>query len=131
MKAARPTARAACTTRTSISRVLSTTTQNGGNDFSGQSFVQHRNMYVIPWAFANVAHYRSAGSNGLRAPGEYKGGAILALDAKTGEVLWDNWDKSWLGLDMAHGQTHARDGVGSRVRGPGRRLHRRPGRPDG
>ena len=85
--------------------VLSTTTQNGGNDFSGQAFVQHRNMYVIPWAYANVAHYRSAGSNGLRAPGEYKGGGILALDAKTGQVLWDNWDKSWLGLDMAHGQT--------------------------
>ena len=85
--------------------LLSTTTQNGGNDFSGQSFVQHRNMYVIPWAYANVAHYRSAGSNGLRAPGEYKGGGILALDAKTGKVLWDNWDKTWLGLDMAHGQT--------------------------
>ena len=74
--------------------VLSTTTQNGGNDFSGQSFVQHRNMYVIPWAYANVAHYRSAGSNGLRAPGEYKGGGILALDATTGQVLWDNWDKT-------------------------------------
>jgi outer membrane protein assembly factor BamB len=85
--------------------LLATTTQNGGNDFSGQAFVQHRNMYVIPWAYANVAHYRSAGSNGQRAPGEYKGGGILALDAKTGQVLWDKWDKTWLGLDMAHGQT--------------------------
>ena len=82
--------------------LLSTTTQNGGNDFSGQSFVQHRDMYVVPWAYANVAHYRSAGSNGLRAPGEYKGGGVLALDAKTGQLLWEN---RWLGLDQAHGQS--------------------------
>ena len=54
--------------------VLSTTTQNGGNDFSGQSFVQHRNMLRHPVGVANVAHYRSAGSNGLRAPGQYQGG---------------------------------------------------------
>ena len=82
--------------------VLSTTTQNGGNDFSGQAFVQHRNMYVIPYGYANVAHYRSAGSNGLRAPGEYQGGGILALNPTTGQVLWD---KTYVGLDMAHGQT--------------------------
>jgi outer membrane protein assembly factor BamB len=89
--------------------LLATTTQNGGNDFSGQAFVQHRDLYVIPWAYANVAHYRSAGSNGQRAPGQYMGGGILALDAKTGQVLWDTAGdggrKSWLGLDMAHGQS--------------------------
>ena len=85
--------------------VLSTTTQNGGNDFSGQAFVQHRNMYVIPWAYANVAHYRTAPTNGSRAPGQYQGGGILAMDAATGQILWDKWDKSWLGLDMGHGQT--------------------------
>jgi plastocyanin len=37
------------------------------------------------------------------------GGGILALDAKTGQVLWDTAGdggrKSWLGLDMAHGQS--------------------------
>jgi quinohemoprotein ethanol dehydrogenase len=82
--------------------VLATTTQNGGNDFSGQAFVQHRNMYVVPYGYANVAHYRSAGQNGLRAPGEYQGGGILAMNAATGEVLWD---KTYVGLDMAHGQT--------------------------
>ena len=82
--------------------VLSTTTQNGGNDFSGQAFVQHRNMYVIPYGYANVAHYRSASQNGLRAPGEYQGGGILAMNPNTGQVLWD---KTYVGLDMAHGQT--------------------------
>ena len=82
--------------------VLATTTQNGGNDFSGQAFVQHRNMYVVPYGYANVAHYRSAGQNGLRAPGEYQGGGILAMNAATGAVLWD---KTYVGLDMAHGQT--------------------------
>ena len=54
--------------------VLSTTTQNGGNDWSGPSFVQKRGMYITPYAYANVAHYRSEGSNGLRAPGEYQSG---------------------------------------------------------
>ena len=82
--------------------LLSTTTQNGGNDFSGQAFVQHRNMYVVPYGYANVAHYRSASQNGLRAPGEYQGGGVLAMNAATGEVLWD---KTYVGLDMAHGQT--------------------------
>jgi glucose dehydrogenase len=79
--------------------VLSTTSQNGGNDFSGQAFVQHRNLYVVPYGVANVAHYRGASSNGLRAPGEYQGGGLLAQDATTGRVLWD---KFYLGLDMAH-----------------------------
>ena len=82
--------------------VLSTTTQNGGNDFSGQAFVQHRNIYVIPYGYANVAHYRTAGQNGLRAPGEYQGGGILAMNPNTGAVLWDT---TYVGLDMAHGQT--------------------------
>ena len=31
--------------------VLATTTQNGGNDFSGQAFVQHRNMYIVPYGY--------------------------------------------------------------------------------
>jgi hypothetical protein len=69
----RPLARVACTTRNSTSPCCRPTTQNGGNDFSGQAFVQHRNIYVIPYGYANVAHYRSAGQNGLRAPESIKG----------------------------------------------------------
>ena len=47
-----------------------------------------------------VAHYRSAGSNGLRALGEYQTGGVFALNASTGQLAWQNH----LGLDAAHGQ---------------------------
>jgi outer membrane protein assembly factor BamB len=81
--------------------LLSTTTQNGGNDWSGAAFSQKLGLYITPYAINNVAHDRDEGSNGLRAPGQYQTGGYLALDAKTGQVVWNNFT----GLDQAHGQT--------------------------
>jgi plastocyanin len=80
---------------------LSTTTQNGGNDWSGSAFTPRLGLYITPYAINNVAHDRGEGSNGLRAPGQYQTGGYLALDGKTGEVVWNNFT----GLDQAHGQT--------------------------
>jgi len=81
--------------------LLSTTTQNGGNDWSGSAFSPKLGLYITPYAINNVAHDRNEGSNGLRAPGQYQTGGYLALDGKTGEVVWNNFT----GLDQAHGQT--------------------------
>jgi plastocyanin len=81
--------------------MLSTTTQNGGNDWSGSAFSPNLGLYITPYAINNVAHDRIEGSNGLRAPGQYQTGGYLALDAKTGQVVWNNFT----GLDQAHGQT--------------------------
>lgn len=81
--------------------LLSTTTQNGGNDWSGSAFTPRLGLYITPYAINNVAHDRNEGSNGLRAPGQYQTGGVLALDGKTGQVVWNNFT----GLDQAHGQT--------------------------
>ena len=81
--------------------LLSTTTQNGGNDWSGAAFSQKLGLYITPYAINNVAHDRGEGSNGLRAPGQYQTGGYLALDSRTGKVVWNNFT----GLDQAHGQT--------------------------
>ncbi len=80
--------------------VLSTTTQNGGADWSNHGYSPRTNLVYIPYGVANVAHYRSASTNGLRAPGEYQTGGVVALNASTGRVAWRNH----LGLDAAHGQ---------------------------
>jgi quinohemoprotein ethanol dehydrogenase len=80
--------------------VLSMASQNGGADLSNHGYSPRTNLYYIPYGVAPVAHYRSAGSNGLRALGEYQTGGVFALDASTGKVVWQNH----LGLDAAHGQ---------------------------
>ena len=107
--------------------MLSTTTQNGGNDWSGSAFTPNLGLYITPYAINNVAHDRSEGSNGLRAPGQYQTGGYLALDGKTGQVVWNNFT----GLDQAHGQTPIGDGVRPRVLGSARRLFRGRRRRDG
>jgi quinohemoprotein ethanol dehydrogenase len=81
--------------------VLSMTSQNGGADYSTHGYSPRTNLVYIPYGVALVAHYRSAGSNGLRALGEYQTGGVVALDASTGAVVWRNH----LGLDAAHGQS--------------------------
>ncbi|NUZ06062.1 PQQ-binding-like beta-propeller repeat protein [Piscinibacter koreensis] len=80
--------------------VLSMTSQNGGADWSTHGYSPRTNMVYIPYGVALVAHDRGESSNGLRAPGEYQSGGIIALNASTGEVAWRNH----LGLDAAHGQ---------------------------
>jgi len=81
--------------------VLSTTSQNGGPDWSAYSFSHKRGLIFIPYGVNPVAHWRGAGGNGQRAIGQYQTGGILALDASTNKVVWRNH----LGLDMAHNQS--------------------------
>jgi glucose dehydrogenase/plastocyanin len=80
--------------------VLSTTSQNGGADWSDQAYSPRTGLLYIPYGVNNVAHDRTESSNGLRALGQYQTGGLVALDGVTGEVVWRNH----FGLDAAHGQ---------------------------
>ncbi len=81
--------------------ILSTTSQNGGGDWSSQSYSHSTNLVYFPYGTNPVAHYNGASANGLRALGQYQTGGIVAYDASTGEVEWTNH----LGTDMSHGQS--------------------------
>jgi glucose dehydrogenase/plastocyanin len=83
------------------SPVLSTTSQNGGPDWSTYSFSHSLGLIYVPYGTNPVAHWRGAGSNGQRATGQYQTGGIVAIDAATNTVRWTNH----LGLDMGHGQS--------------------------
>ena len=70
--------------------VLSTTSQNGGPDWSSYSFSHKLGLIFLPYGVNPVAHWRGAGGNGQRAIGQYQTGGILALDASTNKVRWTN-----------------------------------------
>ena len=80
--------------------ILSTTSQNGGADWSNHSYSHSTNLVYYPYGTNPVAHWNGAAANGQRAIGQYQTGGILAYDASTGEVAWQNH----LGTDMSHGQ---------------------------
>ncbi|GLZ01255.1 hypothetical protein Acsp02_85060 [Actinoplanes sp. NBRC 103695] len=80
--------------------ILSTTSPNGGGDWSNHSYSHSTNMVYYPYGVNPVAHWNGAASNGQRAIGQYQTGGILAYDASTGKMKWRNH----LGTDMAHGQ---------------------------
>jgi glucose dehydrogenase/plastocyanin len=80
--------------------VLSTTSQNGGADWSGYSFSHKTGLLYIPYGINPVAHWRGAGGNGQRALGQYQTGGIVAIDGDTNRVRWNRH----LGVDSAHGQ---------------------------
>ena len=80
--------------------VLSTTSQNGGADWTDQAYSPRTGLVYIPYGVNNVAHDRTEGGNGLRALGQYQTGGLVALNAANGTVVWRNH----FGLDAAHGQ---------------------------
>jgi plastocyanin len=80
--------------------ILSTTSQNGGGDWSNNSYSHSTNLVYFPYGTNPVAHWNGAAANGQRAIGQYQTGGVLAYDASTGKVKWRNH----LGTDMSHGQ---------------------------
>lgn len=80
--------------------ILSTTSQNGGADWSNNAYSHSTNLVYYSYGTNPVAHWNGAAANGQRAMGQYQTGGILAYDASTGEVQWRNH----LGTDMSHGQ---------------------------
>ena len=59
--------------------ILSTTSQNGGADWSNHSYSHSTNLVYFPYGANPVAHCNGAAANGLRAIGQYQTGGILAL----------------------------------------------------
>jgi outer membrane protein assembly factor BamB len=80
--------------------VLSTSSQNGGPTWSTYSFSHKQGLIYFPYGVSPVAHWRGAGSNGLRPIGQYQTGGILAIDAATNTLRW-NLPRP---TDMGHGQ---------------------------
>ncbi|WP_426185644.1 PQQ-binding-like beta-propeller repeat protein [Microbacterium sp. TWP3-1-2b2] len=80
--------------------ILSTTSQNGGGDWSNNAYSHSTNLVYFPYGTNNVAHWNGAAANGQRAIGQYQTGGIVAYDASTGKVEW----LQHLGTDMSHGQ---------------------------
>ncbi|MGY1551517.1 outer membrane protein assembly factor BamB family protein [Microbacterium sp. A588] len=80
--------------------ILSTTSQNGGGDWSNNAYSHNTNLVYFPYGTNNVAHWNGASANGQRAIGQYQTGGIVAYDASTGAVEW----LQHLGTDMSHGQ---------------------------
>lgn len=80
--------------------ILSTTSPNGGADWSAQSYSHKTGLVYIPYGTNPVAHWLGARMNGQRAIGQYQTGGILAYDPTNGKLAW----RDHLGTDMSHGQ---------------------------
>jgi quinohemoprotein ethanol dehydrogenase len=82
---------------------LSTSSQNGGNDWSNVSFSPKLNLRYIPYSYNPVAHGVFQGGNGLRQIGGYQTGGLVAVDASTNLPVWRK--EFGLSGDVAHGNS--------------------------
>lgn len=85
--------------------VLTVPSQNGGADWSGYGYSPRLNLAYIPYSTNAGAHANNLfqGGNGLRAPGVYQSGGIVAIDASTNLVKWRK--EMGAGDDIAHGNS--------------------------
>ncbi len=85
--------------------VLTVPSQNGGADWSGYGYSPRLNLAYIPYSTNAGAHANNLfqGGNGLRAPGVYQSGGLVAIDASTNTVKWRK--EMGAGDDIAHGNS--------------------------
>ncbi|MEE6286785.1 PQQ-binding-like beta-propeller repeat protein [Georgenia sp. MJ173] len=79
--------------------ILSIPGHGGGADWSAQSFSHSTGMIYTGYGYVAAAHSLTESSNGLRPPGEYQTGGVVAVDVSTNEVAW----KQRLPYSLAHG----------------------------
>lgn len=79
--------------------VLSFPGHGGGADWNAQSFSQSTKLVYTGMGYVGASHSLNEGSNGLRPPGEYQTGAVVAVDPSTNTVRW----KKLLPYSVAHG----------------------------
>ncbi len=79
--------------------VLSFPGHGGGADWNHQSFSQSTKLMYTGMGYVGASHSLNEGSNGLRPPGEYQTGAIVAVDPSTNLVRW----KKPMPYSLAHG----------------------------
>jgi PQQ-dependent dehydrogenase (methanol/ethanol family) len=79
--------------------VLSIPGHGGGADWSHQSFSHSTGLVYTGFGYVAAAHSLTEASNGLRPPGEYQTGGIVAVDPSTNKVRW----KKRMPYSLAHG----------------------------
>jgi len=79
--------------------ILSIPGHGGGADWSHQSFSHSSKLVYTGYGYVAAAHSLTESSNGLRPPGEYMTGGVVAVDASTNRVRW----KKRMPYSLAHG----------------------------
>ena len=79
--------------------ILTIPGHGGGADWNHQSFSQSTKLMYTGAGYVAAAHSLTESSNGLRPPGEYQTGAIVAVDPSTNRVAW----KKQMPYSLAHG----------------------------
>lgn len=79
--------------------VLSFPGHGGASDWSHRSFSQTTRLIYTGMGYVGASHSLNEGSNGLRPPGEYQTGAVVAVDPSTNLVRW----KKQMPYSLAHG----------------------------
>ena len=79
--------------------VLSIPGHGGGADWSHKSFSQRTGLIYTGFGYVAAAHSLTEASNGLRPPGEYQTGGIVAVDVSTNRVRWNRH----MPYSLAHG----------------------------
>lgn len=79
--------------------ILSIPGHGGGADWNHHSFSHSTGCVYTGFGYVAAAHSLTEASNGLRPPGEYQTGGIVAVDASTNEVRW----RKRLPYSLAHG----------------------------
>ena len=118
------TCRARSTPRTGTSRSCSIPGHGGGADWSHQSFSHSTELVYTGYGYVAAAHSLTEASNGLRPPGEYQTGGIVAVDPSTNRVRW----KKHMPYSLAHGNGILTTGQRPAVHRPARRQPAGAGR---
>ena len=79
--------------------ILSIPGHGGGADWNHQSFSHSTKLVYTGFGYVAAAHSLTEASNGLRPPGEYQTGGIVAVDPSTNRVRW----KKQMPYSLAHG----------------------------
>ncbi|MET0429757.1 MAG: PQQ-binding-like beta-propeller repeat protein, partial [Microvirga sp.] len=79
--------------------ILTIPGHGGAADWSHMSFSHRTGNIYTGYGYVAAAHSLTESSNGLRVPGEYQTGGVVAVDVSTNRVAW----KRRLPYSLAHG----------------------------
>lgn len=79
--------------------ILAIPGHGGGADWNHHSFSQSTGLLYTGFGYVASAHSLTESSNGLRPPGEYQTGGIVAVDPSTNRIRW----KKRMPYSLAHG----------------------------
>ncbi|SDD78474.1 PQQ-binding-like beta-propeller repeat protein [Glycomyces harbinensis] len=68
--------------------ILTIPGHGGGADWSHQSYSHRTGLVYTGYGYVAAAHSLTERSNGLRPPGEYMTGGVVAVDTRTNKVKW-------------------------------------------